>query len=606
MNPFSEGASTVARASASASAGASGSGLDVHALADELARDARVEDGRAGEARGERDDGGAGGDASSRDDRVQRGNGEAWDVGDARARKPREVSAEERINATATAVIKAGSSSGHSVEAFNGSSDDMAFSDRLALATAKISTLAAQLKEKTASAREARAKEKALGGKELLRRLQETASSQSAQRAPGLVSLQSMRRGEDAAAPSVDASGKAVKGLGYKLSAATRRTSQRLLQSFGTAEKMRDDEFKTLWNSVQQQESILKEIAQVSAAYKDAQRAVFDNSKRLATLIRSLVETGDKNNVWEGAPTVAREAAMREACKMVDVADALVARCTPLTEEVFDWNILEPAAHRSKELPAYKACVAKRAAYMQDMDAFDRQLGALQKRAPKNADEYAVKEEQARRAKERFQDFSSKLVEELSNRRRHAIRDGVLARPRVRQRPMLQSRAPTRRRPSAPRWWSVADNSMRALARVYKLPLQSITNIVASLRRVRPRAFPLQPKLFHQLERLIQHLRLRRVEFVNLIHDLIHRSIARARVQHVVLVAREPSLGELEHRRARLCPRLVRRVGAVRVARATRDGDARARAFDALRRARVRTRDGGERGERAGEHRVSK
>jgi len=415
MNPFSdEGASTVARASASASAGASGSGLDVHALADELARDARVEDGRAGEARGERDDGGAGGDASSRDDRVQRGNGETWDVGDARARKPREVSAEERINATATAVIKAGSSSGHSVEAFNGSSDDMAFSDRLALATAKISTLAAQLKEKTASAREARAKEKALGGKELLRRLQETASSQSAQRAPGLVSLQSMRRGEDAAAPSVDASGKAVKGLGYKLSAATRRTSQRLLQSFGTAEKMRDDEFKTLWNSVQQQESILKEIAQVSAAYKDAQRAVFDNSKRLATLIRSLVETGDKNNVWEGAPTVAREAAMREACKMVDVADALVTRCTPLTEEVFDWNILEPAAHRSKELPAYKACVAKRAAYMQDMDAFDRQLGALQKRAPKNTDEFAVKEEQARRAKERFQDFSSKLVEELS------------------------------------------------------------------------------------------------------------------------------------------------------------------------------------------------
>ena len=315
MNPFSEGASTVARASASASAGASGSGLDVHALADELARDARVEDGRAGEARGERDDGGAGGDASSRDDRVQRGNGEAWDVGDARARKPREVSAEERINATATAVIKAGSSSGHSVEAFNGSSDDMAFSDRLALATAKISTLAAQLKEKTAAAREARAKEKALGGKELLRRLQETASSQSAQRAPGLVSLQSMRRGEGAAAPTVDASGKAVKGLGYKLSAATRRTSQRLLQSFGTAEKMRDDEFKTLWNSVQQQESILKEIAQVSAAYKDAQRAVFDKSKRLATLIRNRwwkpgtrITSGTARRRWREKPRCERRA----------------------------------------------------------------------------------------------------------------------------------------------------------------------------------------------------------------------------------------------------------------------------------------------------------
>lgn len=417
MNPFHEDASTFASASSTASVGASDNRVDVHALAHELARDANVEDGRVWGPRGERDDGGrfdggAEGGASSYDDRAQHENVEERDVGDARARKPREVSADERINATATAVIKAGSS-GHSVEAFNGSSDDMAFSDRLAVATAKISTLAAQLKEKTAAARDTRAKEKALGGKELLRRLQETASSQSAQRAPGLVSLQSMRRGEGAAAPTVDESGKVVKGIGYKLSAATRRTSQRLLQSFGTAEKMRDDEFKTLWNSVQQQESILKEIAQVSTAYKDAQRTVFDKSKRLATLIRNLVETGDKNNVWDGAPTVAREAALREACKMVDVADALVARCTPLTEEVFDWNIIEPAAHRSKELPAYKACVAKRAAYMQDMDAFDRQLGALQKRSPKNADEYAVKEEQARRAKERFQDFSSKLVEEL-------------------------------------------------------------------------------------------------------------------------------------------------------------------------------------------------
>jgi hypothetical protein len=51
---------------------------------------------------------------------------------------------------------------------------------------------------------------------------------------------------------------------------------------------------------------------------------------------------------------------------------------------------------------------------MQDMDAFDRQLAALRKRPSKNEDELALKEEQARRAKQRFQDFSSRLVEELS------------------------------------------------------------------------------------------------------------------------------------------------------------------------------------------------
>ena len=136
---------------------------------------------------------------------------------------------------------------------------------------------------------------------------------------------------------------KPVKSFSYKLSAAARRTSQRLFQNVGAVEKMSDGDFKTLWQCVQKQESILKEISDVSAAYKNAQRAVFEHSKHLAHLVRNLVETGDKNNNWEGAPVVAREAALRETCKMVDVADALTTRCTPLTEEVFDWNILEPS-----------------------------------------------------------------------------------------------------------------------------------------------------------------------------------------------------------------------------------------------------------------------
>ena len=113
MNPFHEDASTFASASSTASVGASDNRVDVHALAHELARDANVEDGRVWGPRGERDDGGrfdggAEGGASSYGDRAQHENVEERDVGDARARKPREVSADERINATATAVIKAG------------------------------------------------------------------------------------------------------------------------------------------------------------------------------------------------------------------------------------------------------------------------------------------------------------------------------------------------------------------------------------------------------------------------------------------------------------------------------------------------------------------
>ena len=328
-------------------------------------------------------------------------------------RRPKHVSPEERMNETASAVIKATTGSGTGGSSTFEGHEDVVFSERLAVATAKITTLGAQLKEKTTAAREARTQAKPLGGKELLRRLQETASS--AHHAPGMVTVKSIRRGESAmpSNPNV-VEEPAKKGIGYKFSAATRRTSQRLLQNLGAAEKMKDDEFTGLWECIQKQENLLEEICAVGAAYKEAQRKVFEKSKRLAELIRLLVETGDKNNTWAGAPSVARDAAMREACKMVDIAEALVQRCTPLTEEVFDWNILEPARHRTNELPAYKACVTKRRAYMQDMDAFDRQLAALRKRPSKNEDELALKEEQARRAKQRFQDFSSRLVEELS------------------------------------------------------------------------------------------------------------------------------------------------------------------------------------------------
>ena len=331
-------------------------------------------------------------------------------------RREKEVSAEERINETASAVIKAGGASAGSTEAFVGSSHDAAFSDRLAVATAKIAMLAAQLKAKTETARQQREQEKQFrGGKELLRQLQDAAGSQHATRVPSLISVQSLRRGE---APEVR-DGKVTKSLGYKIGAASRRTSQRLLQNFGSAEKTDDQQFKGLWSCVQEQERILQEICAVGAAYKEAQRNVFTHSKRLAELVRQLVESGDKNNTWEGAPRLAREAALREACSMVDVADALVTRCTPLNEEVFDWNIIDPTLHRRQAIPGYKACVAKRTDYKVDMDAFDRQLAAMKKKPPKNVDDLSVKEEQARLARQRFNDFNSRLTEEL------AIVDGL-------------------------------------------------------------------------------------------------------------------------------------------------------------------------------------
>lgn len=340
--------------------------------------------------------------------------------GDSGKKKVKEQSADERLNETAVAVIRATTSSGHATYSGDfGAHDDAVFSERLAAATAKISTLGAQLKEKTAAARQGKMERKPVGGKELLRRLQESAASQDSSKVGGLVTVKSLRHGGATPANAVES--KVNKTLGYKLSAAARRTSQKLLQNVGAAEKAQDTDFDNLWTAIRKQEQLLEEICRTGAEYKTAQRAVFERGKKLALLIRALVESGDKSNTWEGAPTVARTAAMKEAMKMCDISEALAQRCTPLTEEVFDWNILEPASLRSRELPAYKACVAKRLDYMRDMDAFERQLASMRKRPPnaKNADELSLKEEQTRRAKQRFHDFSTKLVDEL------AIVDGM-------------------------------------------------------------------------------------------------------------------------------------------------------------------------------------
>ena len=334
--------------------------------------------------------------------------------------KTKEPSAEERMNETAVAVIRATTSSGQATSSGEfGAHDDALFSERLAAATAKIATLGAQLKEKTAAARQGKMERKPIGGKELLRRLQESAASQDVRKVGGLVTVQSLRHAMPADAAPTET--KVNKTLGYKISAAARRTSQKLLQNVGAAEKAQDTDFDNLWTAIRKQEQLLEEICKTGAEYKHAQRTVFERGNKLALLIRALVESGDKNNTWEGAPAVARTAAMKEAMKMCDISEALAQRCTPLTEEVFDWNILEPASLRSRELPAYKACVAKRLDYMRDMDAFERQLASMRKRPAnaKNADELSLKEEQTRRAKQRFQDFSTKLVDEL------AIVDGM-------------------------------------------------------------------------------------------------------------------------------------------------------------------------------------
>ena len=132
------------------------------------------------------------------------------DAEDARGRrhvvktKTKEPSAEERMNETAVAVIRATTSSGQATSSGEfGAHDDALFSERLAAATAKIATLGAQLKEKTAAARQGKMERKPIGGKELLRRLQESAASQDVRKVGGLVTVQSLRHAMPAdAAPT--------------------------------------------------------------------------------------------------------------------------------------------------------------------------------------------------------------------------------------------------------------------------------------------------------------------------------------------------------------------------------------------------------------------
>ena len=175
---------------------------------------------------------------------------------------------------------------------------------------------------------------------------------------------------------------------------------------------------------------------------------------------------------------MACEAALRETCKMVDVADALTTRCTPLTEEVFDWNILEPSRHRSKEIPAYKASVAKKnstcATWTPSIASSQRCANVL--RRPRRS-----RPQGGTRLAEPRKGFKALAASswKSSPSSTVCVTGSVFSRPRLRQRAVLQSRASTRHRA---RFAAAVNSAEDFLTRLYSTKIIILNTVLQTTR----------------------------------------------------------------------------------------------------------------------------
>ena len=68
---------------------------------------------------------------------------------------------------------------------------------------------------------------------------------------------------------------------------------------------------------------------------------------------------------------------------------------------------------RLEQFPAYQPCVDKRTAYMRDMDAYERRLETAQNAKKKDMEYIDKSKRKAELSQNRFQTFSSRLVEDL-------------------------------------------------------------------------------------------------------------------------------------------------------------------------------------------------
>ena len=216
---------------------------------------------------------------------------------------------------------------------------------------------------------------------------------------------------------------KSKKSLAHKMRSLQRRTGQMMLEGVGVVERPKDEDFNNLWKRVQKSDKTLQQISKESAKFLAALKAVSVHSKQISTLLLQYAEgeEGEDPRNQTAVVGVYEDAAFRKqkdlviekATKLLDVTRSIDDRIIPMCSDAMEASFMAIRDKRMEQFPPYNPCVDKRVAYMRDMDAYERRLEAAQQAKKKDMEYIDKSKRKAELSQSRFQNFSSRLVEDL-------------------------------------------------------------------------------------------------------------------------------------------------------------------------------------------------
>ena len=226
--------------------------------------------------------------------------------------------------------------------------------------------------------------------------------------------------------PQVEGEIKSKKTLKHKMKSLQRRTGQMVLETVRVVEKPKDEDFINLWKRVQKSDKILQQLGKESTKFLSALKEVSLRSKEISTLLLQYAE-GDESEDPRDHANAARsqggyediefrkqkDLVIEKATKLLDVTRSIDDRIIPMCADAMQNSFCTIREKRSEQFPTYQPCVDKRTAYMRDMDAYERRLEAAQNAKKKDMEYIDKSKRKAELSQNRFQTFSSRLVEDL-------------------------------------------------------------------------------------------------------------------------------------------------------------------------------------------------
>ena len=209
-----------------------------------------------------------------------------------------------------------------------------------------------------------------------------------------------------------------------------RRTEQMMLESVGAVEKPKDEYFNNIWKRLKKSDKLLKQVDVEVTKYLAALKEVARSSRAISDLLVQFVEGENEdprnsavsrgngyNAIDAGREDVEymkqKDFVVEKARKVADVTRSIDDRILPMCDETLQTSFRTISKNRCEQFPTYTPCVDKRISYMRDMDAYERKLESAQNAKKKDMELIDSAKQKTERSKNRFQNFSSRLVDDL-------------------------------------------------------------------------------------------------------------------------------------------------------------------------------------------------